>query len=104
MRIRIHNTAALNVIYARRLVCHLDTEKRCPPVFSKYISYRFPSITWAIGKGGPRKSILFWALKWQRAKLMYIKLPMYLFFYMTLGLDDLDEGQSITWAIGRGGP
>jgi hypothetical protein len=30
----------------------------------------------------------FWTLKWQPAKLMYVKLPIYLFFYMTLGLDD----------------
>jgi hypothetical protein len=27
------------------------------------------------------------------AKLMYIKLPMYLFFYMALGLNDFDGGQ-----------
>jgi hypothetical protein len=35
---------------------------------------------------------------------MYIKLPMYLFFYMVLGLNDFDAGKSITRAIGRGGP
>ncbi len=34
-------------------------------------------------------------------KLMYIKLPMYL-FYMALGLNDFDGGKSITRAIGRG--
>jgi hypothetical protein len=34
----------------------------------------------------------------------YIKLPMYLFFYMELGLNDFDGGKFITRAIGRGGP
>ncbi len=29
---------------------------------------------------------------------------MYLFFYVALGLNDLDAGKSITQAIGRGGP
>jgi hypothetical protein len=29
---------------------------------------------------------------------------MYLFFYMALGLNDFDTGESITRAIGRGGP
>jgi hypothetical protein len=38
-----------------------------------------------------------WALK-----LMYIKLPMYLFFYMVLGLTNTSK--SITRAIGRDGP
>jgi hypothetical protein len=38
------------------------------------------------------------------AKLIYIKLPKYLFFYMALGLNDFDEGKSITRAIGRGRP
>jgi hypothetical protein len=32
----------------------------------------------------------------------YIKLPMYLFFY--LKLNDFDEGKFITWAIRRGRP
>jgi hypothetical protein len=32
---------------------------------------------------------------------MYIKLPMYLFFYVALGLNDSDGGKSITGAIGR---
>ncbi len=45
----------------------------------------------------------FWALKWQRAKLMDIKLPMYLFFYVALGLTDCDAGKSITRAIAGGG-
>jgi hypothetical protein len=36
-------------------------------------------------------------------KLMYIKLPMYLFLYMALGINDFHAGKSITWAIGRGG-
>jgi hypothetical protein len=31
-----------------------------------------------------------------------IKLPVYLFFYMALGLDDFDGGKSIPRAIGRG--
>jgi hypothetical protein len=35
---------------------------------------------------------------------MYLKLPMYLFFYMALGLNDLDAGKSISKAIGLGGP
>ncbi len=34
-------------------------------------------------------------------ELMYIKLPMYLFF-MALGLKDFNGGKSITQAIGRG--
>jgi hypothetical protein len=38
--------------------------------------------------------------KYRIQKLMYIKLPMYLFFYMALGLNDFDAGKS----IGRGGP
>jgi hypothetical protein len=33
------------------------------------------------------------------AKLMDIKLPMYLFFYMALGLNDFDGGKSIIGAI-----
>jgi hypothetical protein len=37
-------------------------------------------------------------------KVMYMKLPMHLFFYMALGLNDFDAGQSITQAIERGGP
>ncbi len=44
----------------------------------------------------------FWAPKWQRAKLMDIKLPMYLFFYVALGLTDIDGGKSITRAIAGG--
>jgi hypothetical protein len=40
-----------------------------------------------------------WALK-----LMYLKLSIYLFFYMALGLNDLDAGKSISKAIGMGGP
>jgi hypothetical protein len=36
--------------------------------------------------------------------LMYIKLPIYLFLYMALGVNDFDAGKSITRAIGRGGP
>jgi hypothetical protein len=37
---------------------------------------------------------------------MYIKLPVYLFFYMALGLNDFDfdAGKSITRAIGRVDP
>jgi hypothetical protein len=31
---------------------------------------------------------------------MYIKLPMYLLFYMALGLNDFDAGKSVTQAIG----
>ncbi len=38
------------------------------------------------------------------AKFMNIKLPMSLFFYMALGLNDFDGSKSITRAIGRGGP
>ncbi len=38
-----------------------------------------------------------------QAKLMYVKLPMYL-FYMELILNDFEGGKSITRAIGRGGP
>jgi hypothetical protein len=37
-------------------------------------------------------------------KLMYIRLPMYLFFYMELILNDLDGDISNSRAIGRGGP
>jgi hypothetical protein len=33
--------------------------------------------------------------------LMYTKLPMYLFFYMPVGLNDFDGGKSISRAIGR---
>ncbi len=44
-------------------------------------------------EGGPLEGV----------KLMYIKLPMYLLFYMTLGLNYFDVGKSVTWAIGRGG-
>jgi hypothetical protein len=36
------------------------------------------------------------------AKLMFIKLSMYLFFYMALGLNDFDVEKC--WTIGRGGP
>jgi hypothetical protein len=36
------------------------------------------------------------------SKLVYIKLPMYLFFYVSLGLNDFDGGNYS--AIGRGGP
>jgi hypothetical protein len=35
---------------------------------------------------------------------MYIKFSIYLFFKITLGLNDFDEGKSITRAIGRVGP
>jgi hypothetical protein len=35
---------------------------------------------------------------------MYIKLPMYLFFYMALGLNNFDAGKSISRPNGRGGP
>ncbi len=35
----------------------------------------------AIGKGWAMKIETFWTLKWLRAKLMYIKLTMYLFLY-----------------------
>jgi hypothetical protein len=35
---------------------------------------------------------------------MYIKLPMYLFLYMALGINDFDAEKSITRALGRGGP
>jgi hypothetical protein len=35
--------------------------------------------------------------------LMYIKLPMYLFYYMALGLNNFDAGKSPTRVIGRGG-
>jgi hypothetical protein len=45
----------------------------------------------AIGRGA-------WA-----QKLMYIKLPIYLYIYMALGLNDFDAGKSITHAIKRGG-
>jgi hypothetical protein len=34
----------------------------------------------------------------------YMKLPMHLFFYMELGLNDFDEGKFIMQVIGRGGP
>jgi hypothetical protein len=37
-------------------------------------------------------------------KLMCIKLTMYRFFYMVLGLNGFDAGQSITSAIGSVGP
>jgi hypothetical protein len=43
----------------------------------------------AIGRVGP--------------ELMYMKLPMFLFFYIALGLNDSDAGKSVTQAIGRGG-
>jgi hypothetical protein len=33
-------------------------------------------------EGGGPENILFWALKWQRAKLKNIKLPLYLFLYI----------------------
>ncbi len=38
--------------------------------------------------------------------IMYIKLPVYLFFYVALGLNDFDfdAGKSITRAIGRVDP
>ncbi len=60
-------------------------------VRSKYTSYCSPldvgkSIRRAIGWGQPWKSRLFWALKWQPAKLMYIKIPMDLFFIWRLDL------------------
>jgi len=35
---------------------------------------------------------------------MCIKIPMNLFFYMALGLNDFDEGKSISLAIERGEP
>ncbi len=44
------------------------------------------SIYKTIGRGGPWKLRHFRALKCQRANVMYIKLPMYLFLYMALGL------------------
>ncbi len=37
------------------------------------------------------------------AKLMYIKLLMYLFVYLALGLKDFVGGKSVTRATGRGG-
>ncbi len=40
----------------------------------------------------------------QKTDLMYIKLSLYLFFYVALGLNDFDAGKSITQTIGRGGP
>jgi hypothetical protein len=36
------------------------------------------------------------------SKLVYIKFPMYLFFYMALGLNDFDGGNY--FSIGRCGP
>ncbi len=39
--------------------------------------------------------------EYRTQKLMYIKLPMHLFFYVALGLHDFDVGKSITWVIGR---
>ncbi len=35
----------------------------------------------------------------QNTELMYIKLPMYLFFYMALGHNNFDAGKSITQAL-----
>jgi hypothetical protein len=52
-----------------------------PPVHNKYIMYSLPPPTHT-ARGGHRKG---WTLK-----PMYIKLPMYLFFYMALQLDDFD--------------
>ncbi len=62
------------------------------------------SVTRAIGRGGPWNSGLFLGSGWQRGKLMYIKLAMYLVFYMAPGLNDFDGGKSITRAIERSGP
>ena len=42
--------------------------------------------------------------EYRTQKLMYINLPVYLFLYMALGLNDFDAGKSITWAIRSGGP
>jgi hypothetical protein len=59
---------------------------------------------WEGGSPPPIKynTISYW--KGRALKLMYIKLPMYLCFYMVLGLNDFDAGKSITQAIGWGGP
>jgi hypothetical protein len=48
-------------------------------------------------------AIVFCITEYRTHKLMCIKLPMYLFFYMAPGLNDSDAGKSITRAIGRGG-
>jgi hypothetical protein len=58
----------------------------------------------AIGGDGPLKWICPHHTVPEKQKPMDIKLQMYLFFYIALGLNDLDVGNSITWAIGRGGP
>jgi hypothetical protein len=54
-------------------------------------------------EGVGAKNLDFFGPKWKRAKLMYIKLLIYLFFYVALGRHDFDGGKSITRAIGRGG-
>jgi hypothetical protein len=38
------------------------------------------------------------------AKLMYIKLPMYLFVYLALGFNDFDGGKSVTRPLEGVGP
>ncbi len=38
-------------------------------------------------------------MEYRIQKLMYIKLPMHLFLYMALGLNDFDAGISITRAL-----
>ncbi len=58
----------------------------------------------AIGKGSVQYKYRIQntaAAKWMYS---YIQLPMYLFFYMALGLNDFHGGKSINGAIGRGGP
>jgi hypothetical protein len=50
------------------------------------------------GRGGPLEGRI---QNTPAAKLVYIKLPMYLFF-MALGLNNFEGGKSITRAIGRG--
>jgi hypothetical protein len=57
------------------------------------------------GEGGSEYVMLLYVpLGPPPLKLMNIKLPMYLFFYMVLGLNDFDAGISSTRAIGRSGP
>jgi hypothetical protein len=57
-----------------------------------------------MGGWGEYVMLLCVLAKYRKQKLMYIKLLVYLFFYMALGLNDFDAGKSITRAIGRGGP
>jgi hypothetical protein len=62
------------------------------------------------GRGlGPEKSHKIHNMQYRMQntaaeKLMSMKLPMYLFFNMSLRLNDFDRGKSIIRAIGRGGP